>query len=59
MERNCKRWPDVLSYSSWERNVEKFRSLFKDRDKNMLNAIREELNITDEENKKYFGDLGF
>jgi len=59
MERNCKRWPDVKSYNSWEKHLEKFRSMFKDRDKDMLNSLRKELSITDEENKQYFSDLGF
>lgn len=59
MEHNCKRWPAVLSYSSWEKHVDAFREKFKDRNKIVLNSIREELNITAEEEKKYFSDLGY
>ena len=59
MEYNCKRWPTVLSYSSWEKHVARFREKFKDRNKIVLDDIRKELNITAEEEKKYFSDLGY
>ena len=59
MERNCKRWSNVMSYGKWENNVKSFRDKFKDRPKNMLNELRKHLMITDEEEKKYFSDLGF
>ena len=59
MARNCERWPNVMTYSKWEANVTKFREKFKDRPKNMLNDLRQFLSITDEEEKKYFADLGF
>lgn len=59
MPRNCQRWPQVMAYSTWENHVDEFRKKFKDRPKNMLNSLRQELNITEEENKKYFNDLNF
>ena len=58
MERNCERWP-TLKYKTWEKNIEEFRSKFETRPKIMLNALRDYLQITDEENKKYFADLGY
>ncbi len=59
MEYNCERWKNVLSYSSWERNVATFRKKFEHRSKDMLNDLRKTLSITSEEEKKYFSDLGF
>ena len=59
MVRNCERWPGVMKYERWEENVEKFREKFATRDKDMLNDLRKVLEITDEEEKKYFADLGF
>jgi hypothetical protein len=59
MVRNCARWPGVLSYSRWEKNVNAFREKFKERNKIMLNSLRDWLSITDEENEKYFSDLGY
>lgn len=59
MKRNCERWASVMSYNSWEKHIADFRNKFKDRDKDVLNGLRHELQITDEENKKYFSDLGF
>lgn len=59
MLRNCERWPGILSYSRWEKNVNTFREKFKERNKIMLNSLRDWLSITDEENEKYFSDLGF
>ena len=59
MYRNCERWPALLTYSKWERNVNVFREKFKERNKIMLNELRNWLAITDEENAKYFSDLGF
>ena len=59
MERNCQRWPNVMTYPKWEKNVEAFREKFKERNKTMLNDMRSFLSITDEENKKYFADLGY
>ena len=58
MVNNCKRWPQ-LSYKQWEKNIEEFRKKFEDKPKVMLDGIRSYLNITEEENKKYFGHLGF
>ena len=59
MEQNCKRWANLMSYSRWVKNVDNFREKFKFRNKIMLNDLRKELAITEEENKKYFSDLGF
>ena len=59
MVLNCKRWPRIMTYDQWEHNVAKFRSQFADRSKLMLNGLRKYLSITDEEEKKYFADLGF
>ncbi len=59
MQQNCERWPGIMTFSRWEKNVNNFREKFKFRNKIMLNDLRKELAVTDEENKKYFSDLGF
>ncbi len=59
MALNCKRWPRIMTYEQWEHNVAEFRSKFADKGKLMLNGLRKYLSITDEEEKKYFADLGF
>lgn len=59
MERNCQRWPKVLTYPKWEYHVKAFREKFATRNRIMLNDLRKALAITEEENKKYFADLGF
>lgn len=56
---NGERWPKILPASKWEKNVETFRAKFETRPKKMLNALRKELNITADEDKKYFSDLGY
>ena len=58
MKYNCERWP-TLKYATWEKNAAEFRQRLETRDKEMLNDLREVLSITEAENKKYFGDLGF
>lgn len=58
MQRNCERWPQ-LSYGTWEKNIEEFRKRFDDKHIVMLNQLREYLKVTPEENKKYFGKLGY
>lgn len=58
MKQNCQRWPQ-LSYDQWEKNVAKFREKFDEKPKVMLDDLRRYLNVTPEENKKYFGNLGF
>ena len=58
MKRNCERWPK-LTYEKWEKNVQDFRTNLTTRNKTMLNELRSTLNITPEEEKKYFADLGF
>ena len=59
MVRNCERWPNLLTYKKWEYKVNAFRDRFATRNKNMLNDLRRALAITEEENNKYFADLGF
>ena len=58
MKLNCERWPQ-LSYEKWEKNIASFREPFATKPQTMLNDLRKYLSITDEENKKYFGDLGY
>lgn len=58
MKRNCERWPQ-LSYNQWEKNIGDFRAKFQDKPRKMLNDLRNYLSITEEENKKYFSNLGF
>jgi len=57
MKQNCERWPALLSYGKWEKNVEAFRKKFDSRFQYMLDDICKELSVTDEEYKKYFSDL--
>lgn len=57
MERNCKRWPQFMSYAAWQERVKAFRKQFKNRPKVMLNDLRKELAITPEEDKEYFSDI--
>lgn len=59
MKLNCKRWPEFCSFEKWEKNCETFSAKFKTRNKTVLDDLRQELKVTPEENKKYFGDLGF
>lgn len=59
MKYNCERWPKLLAYTTWERNVENFKKKIANRNKAMLDDLRKELAITPEENKKYFGNLGY
>ena len=59
MQRNCQRWPAVLTYPRWENRVKEFREKFKERNKIMLNDLRQYLKVTEEEEKKYFSDLGY
>lgn len=58
MERNCKRWPQ-LSYNQWEKNIADFKVKLDNKPKVMLDDIRVLLSVTQEENKKYFGKLGY
>lgn len=53
MKRNCERWPDIMSYDSWEGRVKSFREKFDERGKTMLDGIKQEIGITAEECKKY------
>lgn len=59
MVRNCERWKNLMTYERWETNVEKFRERFEGRNVNMLNDLRKVMEITEEEEKKYFADLGY
>lgn len=58
MKRNCERWPK-LTYEKWEKNVANFREKFKTKNKSLLDDLRKAINITQEEEKKYFSDLGY
>jgi len=58
MKRNCERWPQ-LRYDTWEKNIVKFREKFAVKNRKMLNDLRQLLSITEEENKRYFYDLGY
>ena len=59
MKRNCERWKNIMSFEKWEANVEKFRERFEGRNVDMLNDLRKVMDITEEEEKKYFADLGY
>ena len=59
MVRNCERWKNLMTYERWETNVEEFRERFEGRNVNMLNDLRKVMEITEEEEKKYFADLGY
>ena len=59
MPRNCERWSQYLSFTTWEKRVTQFRENCNTRGKTMLDALRRELRVTPEEEKKYFADLGF
>lgn len=58
MVLNCQRWPN-MTYKEWERNLETFSKNFETRPKAMLKDLRTQINITPEEEKKYFADLGY
>lgn len=58
MKLNCERWP-TLSYEQWEKNIADFRKKFADKPQVMLNDLRKYLKVTEAENKKYFGKLGY
>lgn len=59
MKRNCERWKNIMTFERWEANVEKFRERFEGRNADMLNDLRKVMEITEEEEKKYFADLGY
>ncbi len=59
MELNGERWKGFLSYDSWKKYQKPFREKLQTRHKDMLNDLRTYLKVTPEENKKYFGDLGY
>lgn len=58
MELNCQRWPQ-LSYKQWGNNMVTFKKMLSDKPKVMLADLRKHLNITPQENKKYFSSLGY
>ena len=58
MKRNFKRWPQT-TYEQWESRVARFREKFPSRPAALLNDLRKYLNITAEEEKQYFSDLGY
>lgn len=53
MRLNCGRWPKLLTYDRWVRNVKSFRSKLKGRDRYVLESVRKELKVTKEEEKRY------
>ena len=48
-----------IDVSDWEKNIADFRKKFATKPKAMLDDLRKYLSITEAENKKDFGDLGF
>lgn len=58
MKLNCQRWPQ-LTYDKWQQNTADFKKKFADKHKVMLGELRTYLHVTPQENKKYFGDLGY
>lgn len=58
MKLNCKRWTH-LSYETWEKNIAEFRKRLETRSQVILKDLRQYLSVTDEENKKYFANLGY
>lgn len=59
MVLNCKRWEKMLTYDQWKKYVNEFRKTLQTRNKVVLNDIRKYLQVTKEEESKYFSDLGF
>lgn len=59
MKLNCERWPELISYNQWDKSLVEFRKKFEDKNKVMLNGLRQYLRITPEEEKKYFAHLGY
>lgn len=59
MKRNCERWPAIMAYTTWEKNLTTFEQKCQSRPKSMLDDVRAELRITKAEEQKYFADLGY
>ena len=53
MKRDCDRW-NYHTYAGWEKQIAAFRAKLQTRPKNMLDAFRQDLQITPEEEQKYF-----
>ena len=56
MKRDCDRW-SYHTYAGWEKQIADFRAKLLTRPKGMLDAFREDLKITPEEEQKYFKGL--
>lgn len=56
MKRDCDRW-NYHTYAGWEKQIADFRAKLLTRPKGMLDAFREDLKITPEEEQKYFKGL--
>lgn len=56
MKRDCDRW-SYHTYAGWEKQIADFRAKLLKRPKDMLNAFRQDLQITAEEEQKYFKGL--
>ena len=53
MKRDCDRW-NYHTYAGWEKHIAQFRAQLLTRPKKMLDAFRQDLQITAEEEQKYF-----
>ncbi|MGN1195417.1 MAG: CotH kinase family protein [Acutalibacteraceae bacterium] len=53
MENHCKRWPEGVSYESWQRNVKELRSIIEQKKAIFIDDMIETFNMTDEEIQKY------
>lgn len=56
MERECQRWPQ-MAYSTWQKNCERFREKIRNRPNVLHPEFIKGLNITQEEQKKYFSNI--
>lgn len=54
MERNCERWPSNMSYATWQRHVDGFRKIIRNRLPRLHNELLRELQVTPDEERMYF-----
>ena len=47
----------IKNMDMWYNNLDKFRTIIKERYSIVLNSIQKEFNLTNSEYEKYFGDL--
>ncbi len=57
MVRHCKRWSDVLSYSSWQRNIDRLHSIIRERWDYSKGDLQETFGLSDEYMKELFPPL--